>query len=192
MAAEFFSQRRMDAWTWDTLTEFLAEEVPEGPHLEYKEPHRKPQGAWQIKHELVETIVAMANTNDGLLIVGVADAPGNRPGRIVGVEHSKPSEALRTWCAAEIEPPVPLEIQSIAIPPGEKDEGKFVIIVRIRRGSNPPYLLRTKGVYVRNGDQDRHASVRELQALFERREELAAPLTHRDSGFIITSSGTSI
>jgi hypothetical protein len=40
---------------------------------------------------------------------------------------------------------------------------------------NPPYLLREHGVFIRVGDQDRHATVRDLQALCDRRARTIAP-----------------
>lgn len=72
MANDLYWQESLSQWDWSRLTSFLADEIPEGRHLEYKEPSRKQNGKWDITYELVETIVAMANTDDGLLIIGDA------------------------------------------------------------------------------------------------------------------------
>lgn len=178
MAEHPFWQQAVDSWDWGTLRAFLEEDLPEGLHLEYKEPRHHPQkGHWQVSSDVVETIVAMANTTDGLLLLGVAERADKHPGAIVGINHTRPEKCLRDHCASAIEPIVALEIRVIAIPEGAPDAGRSVMVVRVRRGPNPPYLQRGRGVFMREGDHDRPATVRDLQALFERRGESLAPAT---------------
>ncbi len=176
MVGELFWQRPMSWWNWEHLQQFLDENIREGPRLDYKEPSYNGQShKWDLKPELTETIVAFANSGDGLLVIGVAEGADKCPGKLVGVHHSAPEDALRSHCAQAIEPTLPLEIQVTRIPEGESGAGKSVVVVRVRRGENPPYLLRGRGVYVRQGDQDRHATVPDLQALFDRRKVPASP-----------------
>ncbi len=176
MAPQLYWHESMAAWTWERLKRFLDENLPEGRHLEYKQPsYNKQSGKWELGRKLLETIVSMANTDDGLIIIGVAEETDKYPGTMVGINHADPEGALRNTCANSIEPSVPLEIQAIPIPPSEEHAGKAVLVVRVRRGLNPPYLLREHGVFLRMGDQDRHASVGDLQMLFERRSQTQVP-----------------
>jgi hypothetical protein len=56
------------------LTSFIDEGVPEDLHLEYKQPAKKLNGKWDVNSEVVETIVSMANTADGLMIIVLRNA----------------------------------------------------------------------------------------------------------------------
>ena len=166
-------QESLPSWDWERLSDFLADRLPEGLHIEYKQPAHNPQNKkWEMGPELVETVVAMANTDGGLLVVGVAEDEEKRPSGIVGISHRDPENAFRNYCADAVEPNVPLDLRAIEIPSGAAEAGKFVLLIRMRRGNNPPYLLRRHGVFIRYDDQDRHASVRELEVLFQQRRDI--------------------
>ncbi len=190
--AEPFWQRSLGGLCYDDVTAFVDERVPEGDHLEYKEPTYDGQsGKVDLTDELLETLVAFANGGGGLLVYGVRDGGDKRPAAtdpVVGVDLSKhkPSysleQALPDACAARIEPPLALEVRSLPIPQREgephADDGHVVVLVRVRPGSLPPYNLRLKdkgkgrgiGIYIRVADADRLASVRQIGELFNRRE----------------------
>lgn len=65
MPTTLFWQRPIEWWDWQTLQDFLAEGLPENQRLEYKRPHfNKQSGRWEPTPELVETLVAYANTDE--------------------------------------------------------------------------------------------------------------------------------
>lgn len=174
--SDLFYQRPLDSWTYESVKEFLADQVPEYDRLEYKAPvPTKDGGAWSISDDVLKTIVAMANTSGGMIFYGVASGSENKPGKIVGCDANDPERTVRSKCAAQIEPTLWLETKSINIPDGEPVGGRKLLLVRVRAGSNPPYSLRRVGVFMRTGEEDRQATVRDLEALFARRPAATAP-----------------
>jgi len=172
--SDVFWQRPWASWTPETVKAFLADEIPEYDRLEYKAPVPSKDGIsgkWELSDDVLKTIVAMANTSGGMIFYGVGSGEENKPGKIVGFEANDPERTLRGRCAALIEPTLWFDTKAIIIPSGEKGEGKKILLVRVRAGSNPPYNLRKVGVFVRTGEEDRHAGVRDLEALFERRPQ---------------------
>jgi len=182
-----FWQQSLSSLEYDDLAAFVDERTPEGEHLEYKQPTYNQAGKVDLTDQLLETLVAFANGGGGMLILGIAESADkdNRPAlmdAIVGVDLSKHrrgyrlEQALLSVCADRIEPLMAPEVQSIRIPEeeGAPRGGRVVLLVRVRTGPLPPYNLRNRGIYVRVGDADRLASVREIEALFQRRIDPAA------------------
>jgi len=176
-----FWQRSLPSLEYSGLAAFIDERVPEGEHLEYKQPTYNDQShKVELPDQLLETLVAFANGGGGMLVLGVAESSDkdNRPAAIdaiVGADLSKHKRgykiepALLDACADRIEPPIAPETLAILIPVGELHAGNVVLLARVRTGLLPPYNLRKKGIYVRIADADRLASVREIEALFQRR-----------------------
>jgi len=175
-----FWQRSLPLLGYDELAAFIDERVPEGEHLEYKQPTYNQARKVELTDELMETLVAFANGGGGMLLLGVAESGDNdkRPALddpIVGVDLShyrkgySLEQALLDACADRIEPQIAPEARVITIPEGEPHAGNVALLARVRTGALPPYNLRKKGIYVRVADADRLASVREIEALFQRR-----------------------
>ena len=101
--------------------------------------------------EVLETAVAFANTNGGVIFIGVSDN-----GEIRGITIGK--ETLRNWSnriAQATEPRVVLEIESVDI------GGKSVLLIRISESSLKPVSVR--GVcYKRVGNSNRVMSPQEI------------------------------
>ena len=72
--------------TLDRVRGLIGQDLPESLTLEYEE---------KFSSSLVTSVAAMANTYGGLLIVGVADQPGD--GRLVGVDFVLPVVAREGW-----------------------------------------------------------------------------------------------
>jgi len=175
-----FWQRSLSPLGYDELAAFIDERVPEGEHLEYKQPTYNQARKVELTDQLMETLVAFANGGGGMLLLGVAESGDNdkRPALddlIVGVDLSpyrkgySLEQVLLDACADRIEPPIAPEARVVTIPEGEPHAGNIALLVRVRTGFLPPYNLRKKGIYVRVADADRLASVREIEALFQRR-----------------------
>ena len=101
--------------------------------------------------EAIETAAAFANSNGGVILIGVSDT-----GEIRGITIGK--ETLRNWSnriAQATEPRVVLEIESIDI------GGKSVLLIRISESSLKPVSVR--GVcYKRVGNSNRVMSPQEI------------------------------
>ena len=102
-------------------------------------------------HEAIETAAAFANTNGGVIFIGVSDN-----GKIRGITIGK--ETLRNWSnriAQATEPRVTPEIQLVDI------EEKSVLLIRIAESSLRPVSV--KGVcYKRVGNSNRVMSPQEI------------------------------
>jgi len=110
--------------------------------------------------EVVESILAFANTCDGLILIGVED-----DGAIIGVENpGKEEERILNIVEGKCDPPVTnLKFEHVQI------DDKQVLQVFVSKGSNPPYVHRDKGVvYLRRNATDRRARRVELESLFRR------------------------
>jgi Putative DNA-binding domain len=164
-----FWQLPLSAWDGARIVEFLDEGVREGDHLEYKAalPYRDT-GKWNVSDDLLETITAMANSSDGLVIVGVEADKRGYPSRVTGLPHPSPEKAVRDRCASDIGPAVRIDVQIIDLPSGGSDPNEQVMLIRVLRGTNPPYVLRDRGVYLRNDEHDRPARRPDLDALYAR------------------------
>ena len=114
----------------------------EGNTTEFKE---------RVGQEAIETAVAFANTNAGIIFVGVSDV-----GKIIGITIGK--ETLRdaaNWISQAIDPRVMLEVESVDV------EGKSVLLVHIAESSIKP--VSAKGIcYKRVGNSNRVMSPQEI------------------------------
>ena len=123
----------------------------ENQHIEFKKELNN-----RDKEEFIESVVAFANGEGGAILVGVDDKSN-----IVGFNPDKFEEqiinSIRSRCDPFIEP----EIKLVKI------DDKPINIVRISKGTNKPYTLRDRGVYVRSGSTDRIASRIELYEFYK-------------------------
>lgn len=172
--AEPFWQRSLNTIDYEALMNFADEGVPENDNLEYKQAtYNKQSNKLDLTDEFLETLVAFANSSGGMIILGIAeDSQTKAPASIPGIKAARdPSVSLRDMCAGKIEPQLSLETHVVEIPAGAAEAGNKVLLARVRRGLMPPYNLRTQGIFIRNGDMDLRASVREIEALFARRTQ---------------------
>lgn len=109
--------------------------------------------------EFAETIVAFANTGDGVIFVGVDDNA-----TIVGVTSpAKEKERILNFVESYCEPTPPVDVQVATI------QGKEILAVYVSKGRDPPYVHRSRGVvYVRRGGTDRPAKRSDLDELYRR------------------------
>ena len=109
--------------------------------------------------ELLRTIVAFANTNDGVIFVGVDDSVRWKNqystfGRKIDLSE-KYGQLVRT----RVKPNPPIEVSFT-------DAREFVVArIVVARGESPAYLLNGV-VYVRSGSSDVQAQPEDLSRLF--------------------------
>lgn len=175
---DLFWQQSLRSFTYDALADFIADDIAEGDHLEYKLPKYNQNGKVEFDEKFLETVVAYANTGEGLIIVGVSDKreerlseiKGINPFNLKGMANPDPARSFQNACQSRIRPHISLETEVVKIPEGEPNAGNLILLVRVRRGLLPPYSLDDRMIYVRNGEDDRLATVREIEALFTYRE----------------------
>ncbi len=136
---------------------------PESRRIEFKESLPK-------KSDLNKTVVAFANDAGGMLILGVKDKPRKVEGipedELVSMEE-KIGFLIHDNCKPAILPDI--SFQNI--------EGKYLIVIRIAKGNNPPYYLKNKGeeggTYIRVGSSNRKATPELLEELYRKRSNIS-------------------
>ena len=101
--------------------------------------------------EVIETAAAFANTDGGIILIGISDN-----GEIRGITIGK--ETLRNWSnriAQATEPRVVIEIESVAV------EEKSVVLIHITESSIKPVSVRGR-CYKRVGNSNRVMSPQEI------------------------------
>lgn len=132
-------------------------------HSEFKE--------WPVRpDDLAASLVALANTDGGQLILGVANSR-----EIPGVEDSdRVVREVDNVAANNCEPPITI-IQEIL-----HDGDRKVIVVNVPKGDQRPYRTNRGVYYIRTSSGRRQASREELLRLFQATESLyydETPLT---------------
>ncbi|RMI00511.1 MAG: transcriptional regulator [Calditrichaeota bacterium] len=127
----------------------------EGFHLEFKE-------TLPTKESLAKIIVCFANTDGGLLLIGVHDS-----GEIRGIDNlDQVMRVVDDVAYHRCHPPVTVLQETVEL------EGKTVLLVRIPKGAQRPYRTGSGQYYVRSGSRCRQASREELLRLFQAGESL--------------------
>ncbi len=153
----------LDQWTYAMVDDFLNERVGENDRLEYKE---------QLNERVTETLVSFANGQGGHVFVGVSEVSQRKtPLKWPLLEPNK-DHAVSAYnrAAQETIPPAPLRARSFAPVDGEKQ----VLVIEVAPGDLPPYFAKNQGVKIRVGDNDVAADPASLEALFTRRQSIAA------------------
>lgn len=121
----------------------------ENSYIEFKEEGIKAK-------DLAEEIVAFANSEGGMILIGVDDA-----GNIVGVSDTLIEEKIMNVCRNNCIPNIIPAFQSVEI------DGKIIAVITISKGLNKPYYTTDHRYYLRVGTTKRIASREELLRLFE-------------------------
>lgn len=138
---------------------FLDEGLRENEVLDYKET---------LNTSVIETVAAMANTDGGIVLLGIAKNPTDptRPGSPIGVTLRE-IDSLKDRCRSLLQPPFVPEIIPVRVP--DMSEERYVVVVRASPERDPvPVVVRERGVLVRVGDSTRHADWHRLWQLFSR------------------------
>lgn len=120
-------------------------------------------------HELVKELVAFANFEGGIVLLGVED-----DGTISGITRQRLEEWIMTACRDKIRPGlIPFYEQIKDVKPG-----KDVAIVRVSRGFDVHTLWHNNRnvYYIRVGTQSREPTQEELGRLFQQRGSFRAEL----------------
>lgn len=121
----------------------------ENSYIEFKEEGIKAK-------DLAEEIVAFANSEGGMILIGVDD-----DGNIVGISDTLIEEKIMNVCRNNCIPNIIPVFQSVEI------DGKTIAVITISKGFNKPYYTTDYKYYIRVGTTKRIASREELLRLFE-------------------------
>jgi len=153
-------------------------------NLEYKGATLKQNGMPDFTNEVLETFVAFANTGGGMMLYGVDEDPITKlPIITKGIEApTAKAQQLRdlavplmSRCAQSINPRISMEAKQLVIEDGSA-AGNKLLLIRVRQGSQPPYSLDNRLIYIRNGEDDPLATVTEIEAMFRRRVDVGVAL----------------
>jgi hypothetical protein len=103
--------------------------------------------------DVIETVVAYSNSNEGSIIIGVAES-----GEVVGVGNpEKEEDRLRNLISDWCDPPVNPTFATLSY------FDKQVLVVTVPKGGGGPYVSRYTGaIYLRRGGHDVPAKTRAL------------------------------
>lgn len=158
-----------DKITFGDMQAFLNQQLEESVVLDYTEVREATSE--RDLNSLLQIVVAMANTDGGIILAGVSKDPhaSNKPGELVGLDP-KFIDSLKNKCRSLIQPAFLPEICPIQIP----NKNEVVLLIRINPERHPrPVVLREKGVLVRVGDSNQHADLYRLQQLFTEKSHIA-------------------
>ena len=139
----------------DSSLEALVE-YGEGQDIEFKNTLPKDKG----DKEFVETVCAFANTNDGIIIVGVSDQ-----GEIHGIGSNLPEkyeESLSNKIRNLVDPVPSFSVET------QNYHGRWVILVKVKKGE-AVYALNAASIpvcYRRHGSNDFPAKLSQLNEMF--------------------------
>jgi ATP-dependent DNA helicase RecG len=133
---------------------------PEGRRLEFK-------ASLSGNTDLAKTIIAFANDAGGELYLGIQDSPRE----VVGIEEERLIELEEKISSIIHDQCVPIILPEILF---QNHNGRYVIVVKIHKGSSPPFYLKNKGIekgtFIRVGSTNRQASS-EIIAELERQKQ---------------------
>jgi len=159
----------MDLWradlarlTYADIEAFIAQSFPESIRLDYKAGFGDDGGSKSreaANKDIAKDLSAFANTQGGLLVIGVEEAPKRRgyPGAIVG-RPKKPGEDTRqrieavALSSAHVYPPLAPRIGVVDLP---HDPTREVVAIQIDESPDAPHWIdRRQGFYVRREGQN--------------------------------------
>lgn len=118
--------------SFDDILSFLAQDLPEGQRLDYKEAFPK---------NLEKTMAAMANTEGGLILIGVAEDPERprhpRP-QPIGIATNQAEESVVSKGMMAIREPLFPEVTAVPFP---DDPSRCVLVVRIQPSERAPHAV---------------------------------------------------
>ena len=131
----------------------------EGQNIEFKRGLSDDENrAGPVEDELLKSIAAFANTNDGVILVGIDDA-GHVKG--LGLDFKKKDrleQKIHQLIRTRIRPIPPVRVTF------EDVRGLVVAKIEVGRGESPAYMM-GGAIYVRNGSSDVQAQTEDVVRL---------------------------
>jgi len=116
-----------------------------------------------IDSELLETIVSFANTEGGIIVLGVDDN-GNVRGFIYSVgNESRIEKQIFGLVKSHSEPMIDFRTEWVPI------DSHMLLLIHVSEGIDKPYNLRDKGIYIREGEHDSLIDRRKLDEIYRKK-----------------------
>ena len=150
------------------IRSFCDQGFPEGLRLEYKRDFPK-------NLKLAETICAFANTEGGIILIGVeADTEKNKPKDVPGIKLKNGlEEKVINICLSHISPTIAPEVKICDFKSDLKKSvsDRAVVFIRVRSSYIAPhYILDNNKIVVRIHNRNSLADLRTIESLMNRRE----------------------
>jgi len=151
-------------YSWREKPEGIIVELPSAQQLEIivqRGENEEIEFKEKVNEKLVKDVVAFANTNGGIILIGVNDE-----GEIVGVQNTKREEE-RLWniLRSHCDPPVDEKLVKIE---SKIIQQKTILLVEVKEG-NKVYHMKDRGIYIRCGSTSRIASSYEAEGLYNKK-----------------------
>ena len=155
--------------TFDDIKSFCDQGFSEGLRIEYKEDFPR-----NVK--LAETICAFANTQGGIILIGVqAENRTNKPTAIPGIELREGlEEKVINICLSHISPTIAPEVRvcDFKSEPEKDVSDRAILFIRVRSSYVAPhYLLKDNRISVRVHNRNSLADLQTIESLIGRREK---------------------
>jgi hypothetical protein len=165
-------QMNLDELTFDDILQFTGISRPE---TERPQENVRLDFNEQIPGDLGDVITAFANTYGGLVILGVKTdkSKQNIPIEISGIQ-GKPD--IKSTIGNKILSTVyPRPSFSIGVVTHDDKPNHVVVVIRVEESRITPHMFiagHQNKISIRIGDQNRYASLQQIEALFEKRKRL--------------------
>jgi len=158
---------------------------PESETLDYKSKFKNESG--DISGRLENTIAAMANTEGGIIVVGIKTNDANIPEELVGIDlEGNFRDALENKLHSKVFPYPKFEISSPI--PHRTDSEKCFLVVRVPKSNKTPHMISGENViYVRRGSQCKQVDLGTLEKLFQKRQDVIKLAYDEDIGYVYTT-----
>jgi ATP-dependent DNA helicase RecG len=131
----------------------------EGQNVEFKRGLLEDEAkTTSVEDELLRSITAFANTNDGAIFIGVDDSGNIRGVKLDFNQKDRLERKIRQLTRSRIRPTPPIQVAF------EEVRGLVVAKIAVARGEAPAYLLNGV-IYVRDGSSDVQAQPEHLSKL---------------------------
>ena len=131
----------------------------EGQSVEFKRGLSDDEtNAGNVEHELLKSIASFANTNDGVIFIGIDDAGHVRGLRLDFSQKDRMDRKIRQLVRNRIRPTPPFQITF------EDMRGMVIVKIVVARGEAPVYMMNGV-IYLRDGSSDVQAQPEDLKRL---------------------------
>jgi hypothetical protein len=143
--------------------DFIRQAVEEGPTI-IQDFHESMTVRGGKLYAVISDVCALANTNGGILYIGVMGDHGKPPTGVANPEAAV--KQLRKEISSKISPPLDCQVDI------QETQGKKIIRVLVPRGDDPPYAVDDNKIYVRQ----------EAETALAVRDEIVQLVLRRGSG----------